>query len=283
MAGLVPRGVSACDVGCDHGFVAIHLVREHICPGVIAMDINRGPLLRAREHIESAGLSAYIETRLSDGLEKLAAGETECMIAAGMGGRLIVKILEEYPEKRESLRYLVLQPQSELSCVRSYLRERNFVIRREDMVLEDEKFYPMMLAEAESPEEKTVSGEDGGGAKGARDKAAAGEKILRAKSLEDEFGPCLIRENHPVLSAYLDRWEQQQYRILAGVLKHPERRRQVEEELARIRDARKMMEAAGGRSGDGESILCEEGCGSMAGDGNGWSLRLERERNGQLI
>ncbi len=231
VAGLVPGGATACDIGCDHGFVAIYLVQEHICPRVIATDINEGPLSRAREHIEGAGLSAYIETRLSDGLEKLAAGEVECMIAAGMGDRLIVKILEDYPEKRQSLRYLILQPQSELSCVRGYLRKKGFVIRREDMVLEDGKFYPMMLAEAVN---------------------AGGEALLDAEknayleSLEDEFGPCLIRERNPVLLTYLDWWEELQNKILKEVLTYPNRRDQVEEELRRIRDVRRRMDTDGG-------------------------------------
>ena len=222
VAGLVPFGVNACDIGCDHGFVAIYLVREGICPKVIAMDINKGPLSRAKEHIESAGLSSYIETRLSDGMEKLDIGEAECVIAAGMGGRLVVKILEDHPEKRESLRYLVLQPQSELAFVRAYLRRQGFVIRKEDMVFEDGKFYPMMLAEV-SGREDICSG-------------AMNEAVL-----EDEFGPCLIRERHPVLLEYLFWWEGQQNKILKEVLAYPERREQVEEELARIREVRRMM------------------------------------------
>lgn len=225
VTGLVPEGVTACDIGCDHGFVAISLVEQKICPKVIAMDINRGPLLRAREHIEAAGLSAYIETRLSDGLEKLAAGEAECMIAAGMGGRLTVKILSDHPEKRSSLRYVVLQPQSEIGFVRRYLRENGLVIRREDMVLEDGKFYPMMLAEALPKENaRGAEGPEGGG----------------RESLEDEFGPCLLRDRHPVLLEYLKRWEKHQQKILHQVLAYPERRRQVEEELARIGDARRL-------------------------------------------
>ena len=242
MAKLVPCGVSACDIGCDHGFVAIYLVQEQICPKVIAMDIRQGPLSRAREHIERAGLSSYIETRLSDGMEKLDTGEAECIIAAGMGGRLIVKILEDYPEKRRSLRYLVLQPQSELAFVRRYLRRQGFVIRKEDMVLEDKKFYPMMLAEVKS------SGKESGicgSAEGKRFLEAAwgdpGMKKADLESLEDEFGPCLIRDRHPVLAEYLDWWEGQQNKILKEVLAYPERRRQVEEELGRIRDVRRLI------------------------------------------
>lgn len=235
VAHLVPVGASVCDVGCDHGFVAIYLVEEKISPRVIAMDINTGPLLRAKKHIENALLSTYIETRLSDGLEKFAPGETECMIAAGMGGRLIVKILSDCPEKVRSLRYLVLQPQSELFLVRNYLRNRGFVIRKEDMVLEDGKFYPMMLVET-----------------GGLDTACSREKNRKPgysvqsdgayrERLEDEFGPCLIRERHPVLLQYLDWWEGQQNKILKEVAAYPERRRQVEEELGRIRDVRRKM------------------------------------------
>ena len=225
----MPKGVNACDIGCDHGFVAIYLVREGICPKVIAMDVNRGPLSRAKEHIESAGLSAYIETRLSDGLEKLEYGEAACMIAAGMGGRLIVKILENYPEKLEQLSYLVLQPQSEISFVRRFLRKKGIFIRKEDMVLEDGKFYPMMLAMTKgSGEERRVFGEP--------------ETAAYRESLEDEFGPCLIKDRHPVLLAYLDWWEERQYKIKKEVAAYPKRRAQVEEELTRIRDVRKRMQ-----------------------------------------
>lgn len=255
VARLVPCGVSACDIGCDHGFVAIYLVREHICPRVIAMDINQGPLSRAKEHIESAGLSSYIETRLSDGMEKLNIGEADCIIAAGMGGRLTVKILNDFPEKRKSLRYLVLQPQSELAFVRRYLRSEGLVIRKEDMVLEDGKFYPMMLVEVGKPgkedgingRERAPGKKDGicGSAKepvspGKRQEDFGGKSTYQ-ESLADEFGPCLIRDRHPVLAEYLDFWEEQQYKILKEVSAYPERGEQVEEELRRIRDVRRVM------------------------------------------
>lgn len=221
VAHLVPRGVTACDVGCDHGFVAIYLVEKGVCPRVIAMDIGEGPLRRAREHIERVSLSTYIDTRLSDGLERLAVGEADCMIAAGMGGRLIVKILSEDPEKLKSLRFLVLQPQSELAFVREYLGDQGFVIRREDMVFEEGKFYPMLLAEG-----CPVTGE---------------RRDAYRRSLENQFGPCLIRERSPVLLQYLDWWEGQQLKILKEVLTYPKRRAQVEEELERIRDVRTLM------------------------------------------
>ena len=80
---LVTSGMVVCDVGCDHGFVSIYLVQKGISDSVIAMDVGSGPLSHAREHIEEYGLESKIETRLSDGLQKLEIGEAECMISNG--------------------------------------------------------------------------------------------------------------------------------------------------------------------------------------------------------
>ena len=71
IAGLVTRGNRLVDVGCDHGYLPVSLYLDGKIPGAIAMDVRKGPLSRAQEHISQYGLDAYIETRLSDGLEAL--------------------------------------------------------------------------------------------------------------------------------------------------------------------------------------------------------------------
>ena len=71
VAALVTEGASVADVGTDHGYIPIYLIQEKIASRVIAMDINKGPLERARIHIEEQGLSDRIETRLSDGTQAL--------------------------------------------------------------------------------------------------------------------------------------------------------------------------------------------------------------------
>lgn len=75
VAELVQPCKSIADIGCDHGYVAMELVRSNICRHVIAMDINRGPLDRARQNIADYDMQEYIETRLSDGVSALQKGE----------------------------------------------------------------------------------------------------------------------------------------------------------------------------------------------------------------
>ena len=118
VADLVTEGASVADIGTDHGYIPIYLIEHHIAEKVIALDINRGPLERARMHIVGHGLKEKIETRLSDGLEKVLPGEVDTMIAAGMGGGLVIKILMEGRTVADALDTMILQPQSEIGKVR---------------------------------------------------------------------------------------------------------------------------------------------------------------------
>ena len=143
-AALVTQGYTLADVGTDHGYIPIYLLQQEKIPSAIAMDINEGPLERAKEHIALYGLQAYIQTRLSDGVAALKPGEVEAVLIAGMGGGLIMHILKDGEKVCQSAKELILQPQSEIERVREFLREEGYTILAEDMVYEDGKFYPMM-------------------------------------------------------------------------------------------------------------------------------------------
>ena len=138
VADLVTEGASVADIGTDHGYIPIYLIEHNIAGKVIALDINRGPLERARMHVVGHGLKGKIETRLSDGLEKVLPGEVDTMIAAGMGGGLVIKILTEGYPVVEILDTMILQPQSEIGKVRRFLNEHNLQITEENMVEEEE-------------------------------------------------------------------------------------------------------------------------------------------------
>ena len=143
LAHLVTPGSRLCDVGCDHGYLPIYLVQQ-IIPSAIAMDIGEGPLSAAKTHIAEVGLEDKIQTRRSDGLAAASAEEIDTILIAGMGGGIVIHILTEGRRVAQSVKDLILQPQSELKEVRRFLCNEGYEIVDEDMVLEDGKYYPMM-------------------------------------------------------------------------------------------------------------------------------------------
>ena len=80
VASMVTPGSILADIGTDHGYVPISLVQRKKIQKAIAMDINKGPLQRAKEHIAECQLEEFIETRLSDGVNKLEVGEVDSIL-----------------------------------------------------------------------------------------------------------------------------------------------------------------------------------------------------------
>ena len=144
IADLVTEGNRLVDVGCDHGYLPVYLIQQKKIPSAIAMDVRKGPLSRAQEHIQQYGLEEYIQTRLSDGLEGLKAGEGDTLVIAGMGGPLMERILTDGRSVRDSFSELILQPQSDIPHFRRFIQSEGWEITEEKMVEEDGKFYPMM-------------------------------------------------------------------------------------------------------------------------------------------
>lgn len=146
VADMVTKGHSVADVGCDHAYISIYLIKNKISEKVIAMDVNKGPLEIARKNIETKEFGQIIESRLSDGLERLSANEVETIIIAGMGGTLTCKILREGIEKLRTIKELVLQPQSEVDFLRKFLEQIKFQIIKEKMIIDNEKYYLVIKA-----------------------------------------------------------------------------------------------------------------------------------------
>ena len=218
LADMVTAGSRVADVGCDHGFLPIWLVQAGVSPRALAMDVRKGPLAAAREHIEARGLGDYIETRLSDGLKGFAVGEAETLVCAGMGGRLMERILTDSPEKARGFAELILQPQSELREFRAFLRREGYAVLREEAVCEDGKFYFAM---------KAVPG--AGGNRDGRDaQTAPGDGAeSRERRICDRFGEGLLLRKNPVLRQYLE-WRRKGLEKLADTLEkgQPEYERQ---------------------------------------------------------
>ena len=185
-AALVTQGYTLADVGTDHGYIPIYLLQQEKIPSAIAMDINEGPLERAKEHIALYGLQAYIQTRLSDGVAALKPGEVEAVLIAGMGGGLVMHILQDGEQVCRTAKELILQPQSEIERVREFLREEGYTILAEDMVYEDGKFYPMMKVQYQGENENA-------------------QKASEVLKLSDLYGGLLLQNRHPVLKTFLEK------------------------------------------------------------------------------
>lgn len=141
---FVKPGESAADVGTDHGHVPVELVRRGIVKHALAMDVRKGPLSKAEENIAAAGMKEKIEARLSDGVQKLKANEADSVIIAGMGGELVIHILEDGRHVWDTVEQWVLSPHSEIHKVREWLYQNGFCIVKEDMVYEEGKFYTVL-------------------------------------------------------------------------------------------------------------------------------------------
>ena len=199
VAALVSSGSRLADIGTDHAYVPIRLVQEGRIPGALAMDVKDGPLARAREHIREQGLEQYIQTRKSDGLAALQPGEADTVLMAGMGGLLMIRILEAGRCHWQQVPEWILQPQSKVGEVRRFVREAGFTIADEDFVEEDGKYYPMMRLIGPGAEQKPGSCDAGSSGN-------AGINVGTAESwsqVEYAFGKLLLQRHDPVLREFL--------------------------------------------------------------------------------
>jgi len=171
---LVPEGRVVADIGCDHGYLACALLQRGT-PWVAAVDISEPSLEKARLMAEKLSLEERMITRLGDGLDQLESG-VEAIVIAGLSANTIASILRANLERAKSIGCLILQPMQDMEGLRRSLMEMGFVIEAEDMVYENRRYYPMLRAVP-------------GHAEYSRD--------------ELDLGPCLLRECHPLLSAYL--------------------------------------------------------------------------------
>ncbi len=141
VAHMCDKGAVVADIGTDHGYLPIYLVQEGIAPSAIAMDLRKGPLEKAKKHICDNCLEDRIQTRLSDGLEKLSKNEADIITICGMGGRLIADIVTKGKDVITQNTILVVSPQSEVGEFRHFLVSQGFEIEDEQMLKEDGKYY----------------------------------------------------------------------------------------------------------------------------------------------
>lgn len=138
---LVKDVDSVVDVGTDHGYVVIDLLKGGRVKKAIASDINKGPVERARKNVADHNLSHKIECRLGGGLTTVKPGEVEAAVIAGMGGNLIRDILLESEEVFKKLDYVIVQPVQNPEVLREYVYKLGWNLEDEWIIFDEDKYY----------------------------------------------------------------------------------------------------------------------------------------------
>ncbi len=145
-ASFVREGVRVADIGTDHAYLPVWLVKEGKVSYAIAADVKTGPLRRAERNVARYHVEDCVSLRLSDGLEAVFPLEADDIILAGMGGETIAEILSRAPWLKDREKHLILQPMTSAEELRRYLRQNGFAVQREEAACEGGHCYSVMLA-----------------------------------------------------------------------------------------------------------------------------------------
>ena len=149
-AGFVCKGDRVADIGCDHGYLGIYLLKNGIASSVIASDVREGPLQSAIRNAHKYGVGDNMLFYLSDGVSNIPR-DFDTLVCAGMGGDTMVHILESAPWLKNEQYRMILQCQSKTPLLRRYLSENGWRIY-EESVLRDGKFLYTVMEVGYRPE-----------------------------------------------------------------------------------------------------------------------------------
>lgn len=194
VASFVPQGAILLDVGSDHAYLPIELVEKGQIKGAIAGEVVEGPYQSAVKNVEAHGLKEKIQVRLANGLAAFEeADQVSVITIAGMGGRLIARILEEGLDKLAHVERLILQPNNREDDLRIWLQDNGFEIVAENILEEAGKFYEILVVET-------------------------GQMKLSASDVR--FGPFLSKEVSPV---FVQKWQKEADKLEFALNQIPEK------------------------------------------------------------
>ncbi|MDK0707856.1 class I SAM-dependent methyltransferase [Clostridium perfringens] len=178
----VDKCESVADIGTDHGYIPIYLVKEGICEKAIASDINKGPIEKAKVNVAFEGVSNKVKCLLGPGLNPLKVGEVNGVILAGMGGNLTRDILLADMDKVKKYDFIILQPAQNPEVLREFLYKNDYEIIDEDLIKDEGRFYELFKVKYNENSEKLVFEDE----------------------LEYEVSPLLREKNHPLFKEFIE-------------------------------------------------------------------------------
>lgn len=145
-AKFVRQGARFADIGTDHAYLPIFLIRSGRIDFAFASDINKGPLRSAIDNARDAGVYSKMEFALADGLDALMDKGITDIAICGMGGELIAEIVERADFIRDESVRLILQPMSKFAHLRRVLARLGYEIEVEEYSSSQGKYYITLLA-----------------------------------------------------------------------------------------------------------------------------------------
>lgn len=199
IAKLVPFKTTVADIGTDHAYLPVYLIKEGQVQGAVAGDVHTGPYERACLTVKQYGLLDRISVRLGNGLTVLTPGEVETVILAGMGGPTMIDIFEAEPKVTTELSFLVLQPMIGADKLRVWLRENKWQIADEELVFDEDRLYQVILASRDTKVEPMK----------VRDQW---DQIVL-----DHIGPRLWQKKHALLTKHMTDLVKQQQKLIQSL------------------------------------------------------------------
>lgn len=197
IATMVDECESIVDVGTDHGYIPIYLIKNGICNRAVASDINKGPVDKASKNIQREGLQDRIQCRLGSGLSTVAEKEVDGAIIAGMGGNLIRDIVLEDCDVFKNLKFAILQPVQNAEVLRKFIYENGFVIIDEELCYDENKFYEII-------------------------KVKYGNSPRELDEIHYEISPVLLGKRHPLIKEFVEYKRQRYEKILEAIKEETE-------------------------------------------------------------
>jgi len=142
IASLINKDDSIVDIGCDHGYLDIYLIKNKLYKKAIASDISENALSQAKANIEKYNLTKKIDTVVSNGLENIDVKDINTVVISGMGTSTILNILDN--PKVDSINKFIIQSNNNLEELRTAMNKRNYKIIKEIVVYEKGKYYTII-------------------------------------------------------------------------------------------------------------------------------------------
>ena len=194
------------DVGCDHGFLSLFVLKNEIAKNVVCVDISEKCLQKTKNLLKKAALENQAIYVLGDGLKDVV-DDLDWVVVAGMGGLNISQILENMPKKHQKAKF-VLQPMNNITFVRKTLNKLGFKITRDEVVFDNKKYYHIICAQQGTQKLSKQQIRCGAIVEDYRTdeyQKWLQQKILKVKNIISNVSP--QNEKYPELCDYLDSLE----------------------------------------------------------------------------